>query len=117
MKFIIKCLCSAVALILVAYFIPGVSFDSFTTVLITALILGVINAVIRPLIMLLTIPINILTLGLFTFIINAFMLWIVHLLVSGFHILNFTTAIWAAIIYWLANWLINLLFKDDSDKK
>lgn len=117
MKFIIKCLISSVTLIVVAYFIPGISFDSFLTVLITALILGIINAIIRPIILLFTIPINIITLGLFTFIINAFMLWLVHLLVSGFHITNFTTAIWAALIYWLINWIMNLLFIDDSDKK
>lgn len=117
MKFIIKCLISSVALILMAYFIPGISFDSFVTVLVTALILGVINAVIRPIILLLTLPINVLTLGLFTFVINALMLWIVHLLVQGFHITNFSTAILAALIYWLINWMINLLFIDDNNTK
>lgn len=114
MRFIIRWLISSISLILVAYFIPGISFDSFTTVLLAALILGVINAIIRPIILILTIPINIITLGLFTFIINALMLWLVNLMLSGFVITDFYQAIWGALIYWLINWAINLLFETEK---
>jgi len=114
-KFIIRLLISAVSLIIVAYLIPGITFDSYLTVLFAALILGIVNAIIRPVILILTLPINILTLGIFTFIVNAFMLWIVHLLISGFHITNFSTAIWGALIYWIINWIINIFFIEPDD--
>lgn len=111
-RFIIRLLISSVSLILVAYLIPGISFNSYSTVIVAALILGIMNAIVRPIILILTLPINILTLGIFTFIINALMLWLVHLLLPGFHITNFYTAIWGALIYWIINWGINLLFED-----
>jgi putative membrane protein len=113
MRFIIRCLISAVTLVLVSYLIPGIGFDSFLTVVLAALVLGIINAVIRPLILFLTLPLNILTLGLFTFVVNGLMLWLVHMLLSGFEILNFSSAIWGAIVYWIVNWIINILFESE----
>lgn len=114
MKFIIRWLLSAISLILVSYFIPGITFDSFLSVLMAALILGIINATIRPIILILTIPVNILTLGFFTFIINALMLWLVSMMLSGFDITDFYQAIWGALIYWIINWIINLLFENGN---
>ena len=114
MRFIIRWLLSAIALILVAYLIPGITIDSFVTVLVAALILGIINATIRPIILILTLPINILTLGLFTFVVNAFMFWLVSMMLTGFNITNFYQAIWGALIYWTINWIINLLFEDGN---
>lgn len=114
MKIIIRWLVSAISLIIVAYFVPGISFSSFWIVLLTALVLGIINAVIRPIILILTLPINILTLGLFTFIINALMFWLVYLMVPGFSIANFSIAIWGALIYAIINWAINLIFIEDK---
>lgn len=114
MKFIIRWLLSSISLILVAYFIPGITFDSFLSVLMAALILGIINAFIRPIIIILTIPINILTLGFFTFIINALMLWLVSIMLSGFNIINFYQAFWGALIYWILNLIINLLFENKN---
>lgn len=114
MKFIIHWLVSTVALLVVAYLFKGVVIDSYLAALIAALVLGIVNAIIRPIIMILTLPINILTLGLFTLIINALMLWMVHLLVPGFYIISFTAAIWAAIIYWLINWFLSLIFANEK---
>jgi putative membrane protein len=116
MKIVIRWLVSAISLIIVAYFIPGISFSSFWVVLFTALVLGIINAVIRPIILVLTLPINILTLGLFTFIVNALMFWLVYLIVPGFSIANFSVAIWGALIYAIINWAINLIFTEDKNK-
>ncbi len=113
MRFIIRLLISSIALILVAYFMPGISFDSFTTVFVAALILGLVNAIVRPILLILTLPINILTLGLFTLIVNALMLWIVNLMLKGFSITDFGQAIWGALIYWAVNWIINMLFEAD----
>lgn len=110
MKFIIHWLISAVALLVVAYFLSGVIIDSFFTAIVAALVLGIANAIIRPIILIITLPINIITLGIFTLIINALMLWLVHLFIPGFTIVNFTTAIWAGIIYCAINWMLSLIF-------
>lgn len=117
MKFIITWLISSISLIIVAYIIPGISFTSFSVILFSAIILGIINAIIRPLIIILTIPINIITLGIFTFFINALMFWIVHLIVPGFQITNFMTAFWGAIIYLIINLILNIIFTKDNKQE
>lgn len=114
----ISWLVNALALILVAYLLPGFTFSGFYSALVTVVVLGLINAVIRPLVLLLTLPVNLLTLGLLTFVINALMLWITSTVVKGFTIDNFTTAIIAALILWaisfLSNWLVNVASRPRS---
>lgn len=102
---------SALSLLLVAYLVPGVMVDGFYAALITAAILGLANALIRPVLLLLTLPITLLTLGLFTFVINALMLWFTSTIVKGFAIADFTAALWAALILWLVGWVVNALFE------
>lgn len=109
MKLLIRWIISALSLILVAYLVPGVEVTSFYIALITALILGLANAVIRPFLILFTLPINILTLGLFTFVINALILWFVASFVEGFIITGFLAALWAAIVLWIVGILVNLI--------
>ncbi|MBI4022673.1 phage holin family protein [Candidatus Berkelbacteria bacterium] len=106
---LLRWLVSALSLLLVAYLVPGFEVAGVYAALIAALILGLVNAVIRPVLLLLTLPINILTLGLFTFIINALMLWFVASFIDGFAIASFGTAVWAAIILWLVGWVTNTL--------
>lgn len=113
MNFIIRWLVSVISLIIVAYlFKSSFEFSSYNTVLIAGLVLGLVNAIVRPIVIIFTLPVNILTLGLFTFIINAFMLWLVAVIVPGFSIANFWVAILAGIVYWLVSWSINALIKD-----
>lgn len=100
---------SAIAIIVVAYFVPGFKVDSFTTALVVALILGIINAIIKPILLVLTLPINILTLGLFTFVINAAILLLVAKFIPGFSISGFTPALFGAIILWLIGIVINFV--------
>lgn len=100
---------SALALIVTANVVPGFRVDTFTTALIVALVLGVINAVIKPVLLILTLPINILTLGLFTFVINAGLLLLVSKFVSGFVIVGFIPALIAAVILWLISMVINFV--------
>lgn len=102
-------LLSALTIFLISQYIKGFYVDSFQTALIVAFALGIINTVIKPILIILTLPINILTLGLFTFVINAFLLWIVAYLVKGFTINNFTTALITAIALWLINIIIHLV--------
>src|SRR3989339_937049 len=88
-------------LILVSLLTPGVSFESFWSALITSIVLGLINAIIRPIMIILTLPINILTLGLFTLVINALMFWLASAIVKGFVVTDFWSAFFAALIYCL----------------
>ena len=104
MKFLTRLIIVALAILAIAYILPGIeihsglTFQGFTTALIAALILGVINALLKPIVKILTLPINILTLGLFTFVINAFMLVIVDWIVPGFKILDFFSAFIGAFL-------------------
>jgi len=107
--FLANLLLSAVVLLVTSRIAPGFTIDTFTTALIAALLLGIMNAIIRPLLLLLTLPINIVTLGLFTLIINGLMLWLVANIVSGVHIATFGDAVFAGIILWILNWATNML--------
>jgi len=101
---------NAVALLIVANVVPGFGVDTFYSALIAALVLGLVNALIRPLLFILTLPVTILTLGLFTFVINALMILLVSTMVKGFTVDGFVPALLAALLLWLislgTNWLI-----------
>lgn len=110
MGFILILILNALALLLVARLIKGIRINSFGVALIAALVLGLLNALIRPVLFILTLPLNFLTLGLFTFVINAFILWLAAVLVPGFAIERFfPTAILAAVVLALVNMLISLV--------
>jgi len=111
---ILRWLLNTIVLLLVARLTPGVSFTSLWSALIASLVLGLLNALIRPLIILLTLPINILTLGLFTLVINALMFWLASSIVRGFEIVNFSAAFVAALIYTVIVMLINLIDRRQS---
>lgn len=100
---------SALAILIVAALVPGFSVNGFTTALIVALVLGVLNALVKPIILIFTLPINILTLGLFTFIINAALIWLVAQIVKGFTLSGFAPAIVAALLLWLINLTVHFL--------
>ncbi len=101
---------NAIALIIVANVVPGFGVETFYNALIAALVLGLANALVRPLFFILTLPVTILTLGLFTFVINAFMIWLVSTIVEGFVVEGFVPALLAALMLWAislaTNWLI-----------
>src|SRR5215212_5697818 len=99
MRILLVWLINALALIAVAYLIPSISVSSFGTALVAALILGLVNAVIRPVLILLTLPATLLTLGLFIFVINALLFWWVGSFVEGFHVSGFWAGFFGAIVY------------------
>jgi len=109
MGFIISLLIRTLAIIVAAYLVPGVEVQNFWVGLVAAIVLGIINILIRPFILLLTLPINILTLGLFTFVINALMVLLVSAIVPGFRVRDFGSAILFAIVLWLINWFLSAL--------
>jgi putative membrane protein len=90
---------NAAALLLVAYIYPAVHVESFFSALVAALVLGLVNAVIRPLLIILTLPVTLLTLGLFLFVINALLFWLVAEVVQGFTVTGFIGALIGSILY------------------
>lgn len=106
MKLLVKWLLSAAALLFVAYVYSGVQIESFTSALIAALVIGLFNAVLRPVLVVLTLPITIVTLGLFLFIINALMFWAASGVLSGFHVTGFGAALLGSLIYSVLGLLI-----------
>ncbi|HLY21249.1 MAG TPA: phage holin family protein [bacterium] len=110
MAFLIRWLINAVALYLTTLVVPGVRVTSFGGAVLAALVLGVVNAVLRPVILLLTLPLNILTLGLFTFVVNAFMLYLVavatHQLVLQSALAAFVGAIVLSVISFVLSHLV-----------
>ena len=106
MKLLIVWLVNTVALLGVAYLMPSVHIDSFGTALVAALVLGLANAVIRPILVLLTLPVTILTLGLFIFVVNALCVLLVASLVPGFH-----TGFMQALIATIVLSIVNLFWK------
>lgn len=114
---LLRWLFNAFVLIVVALLTPGLSFASYWSVLVTSLVLGLLNALVRPLLILLTLPINILTLGFFTLFINAIIFWLASTMVRGFNVTNFAAAFWGALVYTLIVTLINLIQSDSSQVK
>jgi putative membrane protein len=102
-------LVNALALLALPYVFPWVKVDSFTAALVAALVLGLINTLIRPLLVLLTLPVTILTLGLFIFVLNGLLFWAVGSFVDGFHVSGFWSAVFGAIVYSLISWLLSAL--------
>lgn len=103
MSIIINWLVSALAILVSSYVLPGVHIASFTTALVVAVVLGIINAVIKPILIILTLPINILTLGLFTLVINALIILLATNLVPGFKVDGFLWALTFSIVLSLVN--------------
>lgn len=98
MSLLILWLVTALAVLVGAYILPGVQVDNFVTALVAAIVLGLVNLVVKPLVLLVTLPLNILTLGLFTFVVSALMILLVDWLVPGFAVSNFWYALLLALI-------------------
>jgi putative membrane protein len=111
MQILANWLLSAIAILVTAYIVRGVRVDSFTTALVVAVVLGIVNAILKPILVLLTLPITILTLGLFMFVINALLILLVTQVVPGFKVDGFWTALIFSLILSLVNWFLFSLVK------
>lgn len=109
MRLLVVWLLNTLALLVVAYLMSSVTIQSFGTALVAALALGLANAVVRPILVLLTLPVTVLTLGLFIFVINGAVFLGVSRLVSGFEVAGWWAAILAAILYSVVSWLLSAL--------
>lgn len=106
LRILVVWLISAVALLAVAYVMPSIHVDSFTTALIAAVVLGLVNAIIRPILILLTLPATLITLGLFIFVINGLLFWMVGTYLRGFEVAGFWAGFIGAIIYSVVTWAL-----------
>lgn len=118
MKLLLRWLLLAAALALVAHLYSGVVVKSFSSALIAAMVLGLLNTLVRPVLVLLTLPVTVVSLGLFLFVINALMFWAAANLLGGFEVAGFWAALIGSLIYSLCGMLIDVLFErlfPDSD--
>ena len=113
MNLLIRILITAVLVVVIAHFMPGVSVDTFTTSLIVAVVLGLLNIFIKPILILFTLPITIVTFGLFLLVINALIIMLCTKIVGGFHVQSFWTAVFFSIILSISQ---SILLKNPKDK-
>jgi putative membrane protein len=109
MTLILVWILNAVALLVVAYLLPGIAVASFGSALIAALVLGLLNMLVKPVLVLLTLPITIVTLGLFLIILNALLFWFAGSILKGFHVNGFWWALIGAILYSIISGLLSML--------
>ena len=107
MKLLIKWLLCAMALLAVAHFYSGVQVQSLGSALIAAVVIGLFNTLLRPVLVVLTLPVTLLTLGLFLFVINALMFWWAASLLDGFQVRDFSAALLGSLLYTVAGMVIN----------
>jgi putative membrane protein len=108
MFFIIRLIINMVAILIISYLFPKMIWvDGFLAALVAAFLLGIVNTIIRPILVLLTLPLTVVTLGLFLLVINGLMLWLVSALVSGFHVSGFWGAVLGSILISLVSWLLS----------
>jgi len=115
MKLILRLIINALFLLVSPLIFGGVAVSGWWAAIITALILGIVNAVIRPLIIILTLPINIITLGLFSLVINGLLVLLVSSIVKGFFVDGLWTAILLSLWLWVGSWVSNYLIGDKPE--
>jgi putative membrane protein len=108
MKIIVRWLLLAAALLLVAYLYPGVAIKSFGSAMLAAFVLGLFNTLLRPILVLLTLPVTLITLGLFLFVINALMFYFAASVLDGFHVSGFGAALIGSLLYSLCGMVIDV---------
>jgi putative membrane protein len=110
--FLIRVLVNAVALWLATEIVPGIEARGVRTVVVAALVLGLVNAIVRPVLLVLTLPLTLVTLGLFLFVLNALCLWLTSAVVPGFEVRGFWPAFWGALIVSALSWVVNGFVSD-----
>jgi putative membrane protein len=112
MGFLVRVLANALAIVFAAVIVPGIEIQGFLAALGAGLVLGLVNAVVRPILLVLTLPLTLVTLGLFLFVLNGLCLWLTSMLVKGFEIHGFWAAIFGALIVSVVSWLLTAFLSD-----
>ena len=119
-KLLVKWGLSAVALLFLAYLLPGIVVKSFGSALLAAAVIALLNSIVRPILIVLTLPVTVVTLGLFLLVINALMFWLAGSMLSGFEVSSFWWALAGAIVYSLLSMVVDMamqqLFSSSSNK-
>ncbi|MDO8414254.1 MAG: phage holin family protein [Gallionellaceae bacterium] len=108
MKLILIWICNALALLAVAYLLPGIQVDGLAGALIAALVLGLINTLVRPVLVLLTLPVTVMTMGLFLLVINGLLFWLAGSILKGFEVSGFWVGVMGALLYSILSYLFSL---------
>ncbi|MBS0379191.1 MAG: phage holin family protein [Proteobacteria bacterium] len=103
--FLLRAVVTAIGLWLATQWVPGVHINDTATLLIAGVLLGVVNAIVKPVAFILTLPVTIITLGLFLFVLNAAMVALVAWMLPGFHVTDFKAALLTAIVVWIVSWI------------
>ncbi len=109
MRLLLIWLINTLALFALPWLMDSIQIDSFTTALFAALVLALVNTLIRPILLVLTLPLTVLTLGLFIFVINGLMFWAASEMVAGFHVAGFMSAVLGALLYSVISWALSAL--------
>ena len=108
MFFVVRLIINMVAILIISYLFPKmIRVDGFLAALVAAFLLGVVNAIIRPILVFLTLPLTVVTLGLFLLVVNGLMLWLVSALVRGFHVSGFWGAVLGSILISVVSWVLS----------
>lgn len=115
MKILLGWVLNAFALVIVTFLIQGIKVDSFTAAMIAAAVIGLVNMLIKPILLILTLPISIITLGLFIFVVNGILFYMVGHFLQGFQVQNMTAGILGAFVYSIVSWLLSVMLIADKD--
>ncbi len=114
MGFLLRVGVNALAIMLAASILPGIAVDGLVPALAAAVLLGLVNAFVRPVLLILTLPITLVTLGLFLFVLNGLCFWLVAWLVKGFHVAGFGSALLGALVVSIVSWIVTALISDSG---
>jgi putative membrane protein len=114
MGFLVRVAVNALAIMLAASILPGIGVDGIVSALAAAVLLGLVNAFVRPVLLILTLPITLVTLGLFLFVLNGLCFWLVASLVKGFHVAGFGSAMLGALVVSAVSWILTALISDSG---
>jgi len=112
--FLVRVLVNILAIILAAAVVPGIRLDGVLSAVAAGVLLGLVNAVVRPVLLILTLPITLVTLGLFLLVLNGLCFWLVASVVKGFHVDGFWAALLGALVVSVASWIVTLLVADSG---
>jgi putative membrane protein len=114
MRLLLLWILNAVALLAVTWLLPSIQVSGFGAALIAALVLGFINTLVRPVLALLTLPITLLTLGIFYLVLNGLLFWLASALLPGFHVEGFWSAVFGAVLYGVITWTLSALIPNQK---
>ena len=114
MGFVVRVAVNIVAILLAAKLVPGIEIDGVLSAVAAGLLLGVVNAVVRPVLLVLTLPITLVTLGLFLLVLNGICFWLVAAVVKGFHVTGLWPAVLGALVVSVMSWVVTVLVSDSG---